>query len=435
MWTQFIVRPEALASLPLIVTLECGPPVPPIEPDPSAAIDSLAGGGEHLCALSKPARLRCWGSHATGQLGAVIDEDLGDDELPYEGYLPGHDVEHGIPGSADIVQVSAHDGHTCLLTTRGTVRCWGHKSYIGVKAKEHIGDDEAPSEVPYVAVGGRVSQIATGPLRTCARLTDGRVRCWGLNFGGELGYGLIGTVGDDEHPAEVGDVPLGVAAKQIVGGGDHFCVITETDAVRCWGLNYDGQLGLGHEESVGDDEPPSAAGDVPLGGDKIVQLAVGYVHTCALNAQGEVRCWGLGEHGQLGYANTDDVGDDEPAEAVGYVMIDGTRAVEQIAAGAAHTCAVLEDGAVKCWGLGSYGQTGSGSVENIGDDEHPASVDDVDLGEPVKSLTLGMQTCALLSAGRVRCWGRNEHGQLGLGTTEPVGDDEVPASLADIAVF
>lgn len=436
MWIAHYAPAEALASLPLVFALECGTPPPQDqEPDPDVVIDLLAGGGEHTCAFSKPTRLRCWGSHAAGQLGAEVDGDLGDDELPYQGYAPGHDIEHAIDEVAPIVQVSAHDGHTCILTARGLVRCWGHRDYLGILSEENIGDDEPPSAAPFVDVGGPVAQIATGPLRTCARLVDGHVRCWGLNFAGELGYGLIGLVGDDETPAQVGDVPLGVMVKAIAGGGDHFCAITKDDNLRCWGQNYEGQLGYGHQETIGDDETPAAAGDVALGGDAITQVAVGYVHTCALNTSGEVRCWGLGNHGQLGYGNTDDIGDDELPASVGYVEVDGPRKVQQIAAGAAHTCALLDDGAVKCWGLGSYGQTGSGMVEDIGDDESPASAPDVVLGGKAKSISLGMHSCALLASGHARCWGRNEYGQLGLGHTEVVGDDEAPVSAGDIAAF
>jgi alpha-tubulin suppressor-like RCC1 family protein len=81
----------------------------------------------------------------------------------------------------------------------------------------------------------------------------------------------------------------------------------EGGTLRCWGDGEDGQLGYGNTDNVGDDEVPADVGDVPLG-ETVVQVSAGGTHTCALLEQGTVRCWGRAEHGQLGQGNTTQTG-------------------------------------------------------------------------------------------------------------------------------
>ncbi len=173
----------------------------------------------------------------------------------------------------------------------------------------------------------------------------------------------------------------------------------------------------------------SAADDAVI----IIPLATGNAHTCALLDRGAVRCWGAGSFGRLGYGNTDDIGDDEIPASAGDVDVGGT--VTQIAAGSAHTCALLDRGAVRCWGAGSFGRLGYGNTDDIGDDETPASAGDVDVGGTVTQIAAGgAHTCALLDTGAVRCWGLGGLGKLGYGNTDDIGDDETLASAGDVDV-
>ena len=133
-------------------------------------------------------------------------------------------------------------------------------------------------------------------------------------------------------------------------------------------------LGYGNTEDIGDDETPASAGDVNLGG-LAVEIAAGGEHTCALLTTGAVRCWGHGARGALGYGNIEDIGDDETPASAGDVYIGGTAV--HITAGAGHSCALLATGAVRCWGAGLTGCLGYGNTEDIGDDETPASAGDV----------------------------------------------------------
>ena len=139
-------------------------------------------------------------------------------------------------------------------------------------------------------------------------LDNGRVRCWGANISGQLGYGHRNNVGDDESPASAGNVNVGgtVTVTQIAAGDQHTCALLDTGNVRCWGANISGQLGYGHRNNVGDDESPASIGNVNVGG-RVMQIAVGLTisqHTCALLDTGNVRCWGANSRGQLGYGHT-----------------------------------------------------------------------------------------------------------------------------------
>jgi alpha-tubulin suppressor-like RCC1 family protein len=194
-------------------------------------------------------------------------------------------------------------------------------------------------------------------------------------------------------------------------------------------------LGYGNKNTIGDDETPATAGDVNLGG-TAVQVAAGAAHTCALLDTGEVRCWGVGNSGALGYGNQNDIGDDEVPASAGAVAVGG-RVIELSSGGTANTCALLEGGRVRCWGSGAFGQNGYGNTQNIGDDETPASAGDVDVGGPVVQLDSAIfKTCALLDSGRVRCWGNGGFGALGYGNGETIiGDDETPASAGDVPLF
>ncbi len=391
----------------------------------------LVVGTWHTCALLETGAVRCWGRGEYGQLGYGNTNDIGDNEAP----ATAGDVNVGGP----VVQLVAGFSHTCVLLETGAVRCWGRGEYgqPGYGNTNDIGDNEAPATAGDVNVGGPAVQLAAGGWHTCALLETGAVRCWGDGAFGALGYGNTNDIGDDEAPATAGDVNIGGPVAQLAAGGLHTCALLETGALRCWGRGLFGQLGYGNTNNIGDNETPATAGDVNVGG-SVAQLAAGAWHTCALLETGALRCWGDGEDGQLGYGNTNNIGDNEVPATAGDVNVGGP--VAQLAAGGYHTCALLETDAVRCWGYGLYGQLGYGNMSNIGDNETPASAGDVDVGVPVDTpegplVVAGLyHTCALLETGAVRCWGRGAAGQLGYGNTSNIGDDEAPATAGDVNV-
>jgi hypothetical protein len=157
-------------------------------------------------------------------------------------------------------------------------------------------------------------------------------------------------------------------------------------------------------------------------------------HTCAVSTTGAVRCWGLGFFGELGHDSRASVGDggtDRSIADAGDVPLGGSATA--ITAGDNHTCALLSTGAVRCWGYGFYGQLGHDSSANVGDggtDQSIAAADDVPLGGRATAITAGANhTCALLTTGAVRCWGQGFDGQLGHDTSANIGDGGIDESI------
>ena len=391
----------------------------------SGCVQSATTCGEQVCAA---------GSECSADGKACIRDSCGNGILD-----PGEQCDDGniVPGDGCSqfcgVEVTAGGDHVCALIDPSTVRCWGRgwEGQLGRGYPATIGDDE-PGLAQGIDLGGVATQLAAGDEHACAVMDTGGLRCWGNGGNGRLGYGNEDTIGDDEHPSAAGDIPLDGAVIQVAAGSRHTCALMADGAVRCWGNGSDGRLGYGNEHPIGVDEPVSAAGEVDVGG-QVEQLVAGASHTCALLDNGKVRCWGNGEHGRLGYGNTSCIGDDEPPSAAGDIDMGGT--VVELAAGGSHTCARLDTGAVRCWGQGSSGRLGQGDSGSIGDDETPAEVGPVDIGGTAIQLATGdSHTCALLDTGVVRCWGDGRYGRLGYGNTMSIGYDVLPSAAGDVKV-
>jgi alpha-tubulin suppressor-like RCC1 family protein len=225
-----------------------------------------------------------------------------------------------------------------------------------------------------VSVGGLVKDIVAGGDHTCALLTTGNVRCWGRNSHGQLGHGNTAPIGDNEVPSSVAEVNVGGLVKQLSAGSLSTCALLETGNARCWGYNGYGQLGYGNTVTIGDNETPASAGDVNLG-DTVLQIVAsknneyGQDHTCALLSNGGVKCWGLNNYGQLGYGNTANL--HQPSSTVNL----GGASAYAISAGGEHTCALLSTGTARCWGLSNLGQLGYANTTTIGDNELPSTAD------------------------------------------------------------
>jgi alpha-tubulin suppressor-like RCC1 family protein len=408
----------------------------------STASAGLDVGRYHACAPLPDARIRCWGYGGDGSLGYGNRDTIGDDETP----AAAGPVDLG--AGRTVVAFSAGDVHSCAVLDGGDVRCWGFSGdgRLGYGNATPIGDDEAPGSAGPVDFGdGHTAKaITAGGAHSCAVLDDDTVRCWGYGFDGRLGYAGVdprddrsSSIGDNETPAAVGPVNLGMGrtARAVTAGRFHTCALLDDGAVRCWGLGSSGQLGYGNVDTIGDNETPDTPVDpVKLGPAPAVALSAGAFHTCALLADGKVRCWGFGGNGRLGYGNTDSIGDSEPVDSGNPVDLGPRRAVA-ISAGGDHTCAVLDDGTVRCWGFGANGRLGYANKASIGDNETPGSAGPVDLGAGRTAVAIsvgGDSTCARLDDGGVRCWGEGGSGRLGYCSTSAIGDDETPGSVGPV---
>ncbi|MEM6994677.1 MAG: hypothetical protein AAF721_29450 [Myxococcota bacterium] len=386
------------------------------------AVTQLAAGGQHTCALLDNGAVRCWGDNAFGQLGYGHTDAVGDDELPADA----GDVELG--GVA--TQIATARRHSCALLDTGAVRCWGSGTAgrLGYGDTDSIGDDESPAVAGEVDVGEPVVRIAVGGENTCAITTSGALRCWGSTT-----YdGVPGTAGAglDQPPSAAPAVDIGGAVDSVTMGDRHTCARLVTGTVRCFGTGLQGQHGQGVLGTIGDDEHPSQHGDVPLRYyQDVEQVSAGLNHTCVRYDSDTLHCWGVNWDRQCGYRSPELIQNPQHVSAVN--LDDNTPLV---AAGGYHSCAILDSGAVKCWGANADGQLGAGHAQSSTGDpsaEAPVAL----LGVPI-ALSAGFShTCALLEDGAVQCWGRGVEGQLGLGTTENIGDDEAADAGGTVEVF
>jgi alpha-tubulin suppressor-like RCC1 family protein len=268
-----------------------------------------------------------------------------------------------------------------------------------------------------------VRQIASGGAHNCALFEDGSLQCWGLSLTGALGNGYTP---DSDLTPDTEDTPVAVlgvggrgpltGVRTVALGGQHSCALTDGGGVLCWGDNAHGQLGDGTRE--GRSVPAvvlRAAGGAPLAG--VRALALGRNHTCAVTDGGAAWCWGGNERGQLGDGTTQDRPAPVPVlSAPGGAPLAGVKAVSL---GTDASCAVLEGGEVRCWGFNDVGQLGDGTTDNR---STPVAVRSAPDGAPfggVASVALGDDhACAVRADGGVYCWGGNGAGQLGDGTKQ-----------------
>lgn len=282
-----------------------------------------------------------------------------------------------------VSRVAAGGAHTCALTTTGGVLCWGDN------AAGQLGDGSQSQRTMPVGVVGLASGVAAvsaGSEYTCALTTGGGVKCWGLDYDGQLGDGS-GAFGVLRlTPVAVVGLASGVAA--IAAGASHSCAVTTTGGVKCWGRNDRGQLGDGTTTKR---LAPVGVSGLASG---VLALALGEYHTCALLAAGGVKCWGDNDDGQLG--------DGGNTERHTPVNVSGLAGASAVAAGDYHSCALASGGMV-CWGYNGNGQLGNGTTT-----ASPLPVGVSGLGSGVAAIGAGADfdhSCALLIGGSVRCWG------------------------------
>ncbi len=171
---------------------------------PAVRLGSGVGAG-HTCAITAAGHLRCWGLGSQGELGYGYDaRRVG--VTPGKMPTPAKLGDVPLAGDGRVTEVAPGGEHTCALLDTGTVRCWGSGRFgvLGPGSSELVLGKDAVE----IDVGGRVVEISAGAFYTCAVLDTGRVRCWGDNADGQLGYGTAENVGEKRSPAAVGDVPL-----------------------------------------------------------------------------------------------------------------------------------------------------------------------------------------------------------------------------------
>jgi len=357
-------------------------------------------------------------------------------------------VDLGTGRSAKSVTVG--DDHTCAVLDNGSVKCWGRNTHgvLGIGqgliggTTRGDGQGEMGDNLPVVDLGSGLSakHISASRHHTCAVMDDDSVKCWGYNDQGQLGLGDKNDRGDDG--GEMGnslpavDLGTGRTAKSIAAGFENACALLDDGFVKCWGYRISGRF-----------LPNAKTGvllRVDLGtGRSAVAISANYLHTCAVLDDSTLKCWGSNGWGQLGDGSafflTGDNGDNggEMGDSLSAVDLGTGRSAKSVAAGSYHTCALLDDDSLKCFGSNYYGEQGKGDTlltyrsGQLGD-----SMAAVDLGtgrSARSAVAVRSRTCVILDNGSVKCFGWNSKGQLGLGDTSNRGDgggemgDSLPA--------
>lgn len=350
---------------------------------------SLSAGEHTTCAVLEDGTARCWGSNAVGQLG---DGTTTPSVRPVE-----------VTGITDAIQISTGYDISCVLRSGGTVMCWGD-NFNGRLGTGNEDDSLVPVEVMGLT---NVTQIVAGFSTVCALTERGDVYCWGR--AGELGDGSLGS----NVPVPVfglENVDLLTGARH--GGtslSSHTCGNSITDGPFCWGLNSDGQNGLGHQDLTRE------ATTLPVALDAVA-MAVGMNHGCIATPT-DTHCFGASTL----------IGDGSVERRFSPTQVMTSQTFTALAAGFEHTCGLTSTGDVWCWGRNGSGQIGDGEPLVIGDQRLVPSQADV---SDVVLLTAGAtHTCAHTESSVTYCWGRNEYGELGWGEVGSASRTNTPGAV------
>ncbi len=343
---------------------------------PAAASRTLAASMVGTCAL-RAGELWCWGRrYGTGR-----------DPEPTDA------IPTRLGEQSDLEQISTGSGEAyCAVDTSRRLYCWG-----GNGGNLGLGDSE-PREMPALVDDEIVwGSSFHGSGHACAVDRDGKLYCWGRNDDAELG---LGDTERRDEPVEVSGLP---PVTTVSTGWGHTCTLAQSGSLYCWGRNSDGQLGLG------DTELRSVPTELRAAGSDWLTVRINGLHSCALNRDDALYCWGRNSDGQLGVADTE-------VRLVPTEVLPGAR-FREVAPGRYHTCAIDETGRMLCWGEAQWINGDAYDGVELLTPEVKGAFDDW------QSLSSGgLHTCGLRAGGAVWCWGKNASYQLGLGDTDPRDD-------------
>jgi alpha-tubulin suppressor-like RCC1 family protein len=340
-------------------------------------VTQLAAGVTHTCGIDADSSVACWGEGLVGQLGSAIRTIAA--------------APLFVSGGLHFATLVAGHVHTCGLTADSTAYCWGGDG------SGQLGDGDAISDtVPVPVTGGlKFVTLVIGYDHTCGLVAGGAPYCWGSNLSGELGNGSTNQV-PNPNPVPVSG---GLTVTSLTAGNAHTCGLAPDSTAYCWGGNDFG--------SLGDSTTTSRSIPAPVtGGLKFATISAGAFHTCGLTSAGAAYCWGVDASAQLG----DSSGNIQ--QIIPVAVHSAGVLFTSISSGGGHTCARATSGDIYCWGASDNGQVGpnAGVIGIV-----PTSV-----GLTGTSVVAGgFHTCAITPNGAY-CWGFNQFGELGSGSTFPI---------------
>ena len=308
-------------------------------------------GDFHNCARMGDGHVECWGRNRDGELGDGGNSD--DASKP-----------RSVEGVTDVAQVAVGSNFSCARFSNGKVSCWGSGKILG------DGRDVEKQKPTEIAGLNDVVELQAGGYVVCARTSAGAAKCWGLTA------------------VDKSDFNSGV--DHVAAAGAHACVLLKDGAVRCWG--------------EGGWAPDARATFSNPGISRATAISSGDSFACALSVSGDVTCFGRNEQGELG-ANPDEDNHVQP------VAVRGIKEAIGIGSAESHSCAILRDKSISCWGSNTEGELGRGTTTT---QELAGAVGGI--SNVVNVVPGADHVCARTQAGSVYCWGNNRYGQIGDGS-------------------
>ncbi len=423
----------------------------------------VALGGTHTCALRRGGTVVCWGANASGQLG--------------DGTTTARSAPTEVTGISQVVRLAAGENHTCAVLGDGTARCWG------LNTSGQLGDGTSTNRPTPTVVAGLTSatEVAIGATHSCAVVGSGGVRCWGANVEGQIGDGTSTQRLTPVSPTGLNNVtelsagshhtcarktdgevwcwgqnfnstPRSVASDilHVAAGGSSNCGVSPTGRTICWGRNSNGQLGDGTRTSRTSTTTVlpvfGLSGGLPCSGETCNLAVVASpglgASTYAFRPGGMVASWGLfsvtrsvasrrfgpepdditgvralsiGHDGRVCVLSSAGTVRCRIAGGSGLEAVPGISDAVELGIGDSFGCVRRLGGVVGCWGSNEHGRLGDGTSSTR---TTPSLVGGSSPINDVTALAIGSDfACAMRTAGTVWCWGNNSRGQLGDGTT------------------
>lgn len=360
-----------------------------------------------ICGIGTNGKTYCWGRNNKGQIGdGTLTSPRNSPTL--------------VLGNHSFSSLSMGLDHVCGLTISDVAYCWGGGASTSTQGE--LGDGaQVTSTTPSAVAGGhKFASLSLSPYSSCATTADGAAYCWGASSW--LHPAAIGNGWNYRH-AEPVPPTGGLKFTTITNAYSNNCGLTEAGATYCWG--YQGFGG------IGDGTAPIGGGSIGIamtprptlvsGGHVFASLVSSSGSTCGLTSAGATYCWGLNGNGQIGDGTT--TNRNTPT------AVSGGLTFSRLGAGYTHLCGITSAGAAYCWGLNGYGQIGDGT--SGGNKTTPTAV----AGGLVFVNVYGghEHTCGIVSSGAAYCWGRNDFGQIGDGTSG--GSKTTPTAVAGGLTF
>ena len=361
---------------------------------PEPRFVAVSAGATSTCALTDRGRAYCWGSDSAGQLGTGATG-------------PSSSTPVAVRGSA-FTAITVGQDHACGLSGDGVAYCWGsnEQGALGTGQRALVNPTPTP-----IAGRARFQSIDAGTTRTCAVTLQGAVYCWG-RF----------SVPSADPAGRSASVPTPVASsirfRTVSVGLAHACGRGADSGVYCWGLNHFGELGRGPPGASHSNQSPGS----PTLTATVVSVGVSATGSCAVTADGVAYCWGRNMFGELGNGTSTEQYTANPVPS----RVVGSQRWRQVSTGGGYTCGLTVEGEVKCWGLNAPNVflLGSDSTPDmcVGPPPRPCTTKPIPVAGGLRFSNVsagGTHTCGVTSDGQIFCWGTNDYGELGTGSTEP----------------